>query len=248
MASYDVFSLYYDKLTSNISYAERAAYFDKIIKQNISHTDLLLDLACGTGSLSVELNKLGYDVIGVDASSEMLSCAVQKNCDNNLNIMYLCQNMMDLDLYGTVDVTICALDSINHIIDEEQLSIVFNKISLFTNIGGLFIFDVNTEYKHRNILADNAFVFETDDVFCVWQNYYNEKTGLVSINLDFFRKNKNYYVRTSESFYEKTYSFELLNNMLEKSGFDILAIYEGDTFDAVKANTERAVYVAKKVR
>lgn len=243
MSAYSVFSRYYDILTRNVEYAVRAQYFHTLIQQNMQGAALLLDLACGTGSLSTEFAALGYDVIGADGSQDMLSVALQKNS----GILYLCQNMDKLDLYGTVDATVCALDSLNHLRDEAALAKTFARVALFTNPGGLFLFDVNTPYKHREVLGNNAFVYDCDDVYCVWQNAYTAQHDRVDITLDFFQQTKkNQYVRQREQFSERIFSDELIRRLFVQSGFSLLHTYGDDSFDEPQKDTQRLVYIAKK--
>ena len=163
---YNNFALYYDSLTSNISYKKRAEYFNQLIIKHMGNANLLLDLACGTGELSTEFNRLGYDVTGVDISEEMLSIALDKQYDNKTDILYLCQDMTKLDLYGTMDVAVCALDSLNHITENEKIQTIFDRLSLFITNDGLLIFDVNTLYKHEKILGNNTFVYDMENVYC----------------------------------------------------------------------------------
>ncbi|MDE6777239.1 MAG: class I SAM-dependent methyltransferase, partial [Oscillospiraceae bacterium] len=148
--SYTNFAEFYDSLTRNVNYAKRAERLHYLIQEYIqTDTDgkLLLDLACGSGSLSEELAKLGYDVIGVDNSPAMLNQAMQKKFASNLPIQYLCQDMRELDMFGTMDITVCMLDSLNHLDSLEEIQKVFQKVSLFAQPKGLFIFDMNTLYK-----------------------------------------------------------------------------------------------------
>lgn len=240
------FAAFYDRLTKEIDYGRRAQYFDKIIRQHLAVTGetILLDLACGTGSLSVRLSGLGYDVIGVDGSADMLSEAVSKDSGGR-RILYLCQPMDRLDLFGTVDAAVCALDSVNHITDPILLEKAFSRVSLFTVPGGLFIFDVNTEYKHRRILGGNTFVYDLDDIYCVWQNTTDEML-LTEISLDFFVRRGKSYFRESERFFERAYPHGQLCGLLDKTGYELLAVYAGDTFEPVEETTQRAVYVARK--
>lgn len=249
MSGYHSFSYFYDKLTSNISYKERAEYFDKLIKKHNGNKNLLLDLACGTGSLSEEFSRMGYDVIGVDASEEMLNEALDKKFDSGLNIQYLCQDMTKLDMFGTIDVTICALDSINHLNSADEVQTTFDKVSLFCEPNGLFIFDVNMPYKHQNILADNTFIYDLDDVFCVWQNNFNPESNdyRVDISLDIFGKNENglyerYYDELSEIAFER----EIIEEMLVEAGFSVEAVYDFDTVNPPMVNSEKLVFVARK--
>ena len=144
--SYGVFAEFYDVLTANIDYKKRALYFDELIKRHDGKQGgLLLDLACGTGSLSEELDNLGYDIIAVDNSPEMLGIAMNKKIEHQKNIQYVCQDMRELDLFGNADITVCALDSLNHLKNFKDLCVVFRKVFMFTEPGGLFLFDINTE-------------------------------------------------------------------------------------------------------
>ena len=245
---YSAFAGFYDELTGNISYEERAKYFDAIIKEFYTEGPILLDLACGTGSLSVELSRLGYDVIGVDNSADMLSVAMQKRYETGQDILFLCQDMTELDLYGTVDTTVCALDSINHVTDPKHVRKFFQGVSLFTVPGGLFLFDVNSPYKHRQVLGNNTFVYDVDSVYCVWQNEYEEETGIVNISLDFFAydEESDSYSRSSEQFRERSYEPQWLEALLDETGFDVLAVYGDDSREAPKEDTQRLIYVARK--
>ncbi|MBR3901231.1 MAG: class I SAM-dependent methyltransferase [Ruminococcus sp.] len=249
MTGYSTFARYYDNLTANIDYVKRAEYFHEIIKRyKNTEGSILLDLACGTGSISEEMAKIGYDVIGVDYSDEMLGIALDKKFDSGLNILYLCQDMRKLDLYGSMDVTICALDSINHLNSLADVKKVFENVALFSEPQGLFIFDINTLYKHRNILANNTFTYETDNVFCVWENTLVEDTDEVKMNLEFFELEENgLYSRTSDSFSEKAYSEESIEELLRECGFELLAKFGDDTFSPPACNSQRIVYAARCV-
>ncbi len=248
MGPYQQFANYYDILTENVNYRERAGYFDQLLKRYHNERGILLDLACGTGGLSIPLSQMGYDVIGVDGSSEMLSFAMSKAGEAQQQILFLCQRMDQLDLYGTVDATICALDSLNHVTDLATLQQILERVSLFTNPGGIFLFDVNTPYKHREILANNVYVYDCPEVYCVWQNEYQEQDQVVNIQLDFFQpQGKGSYRRSTESFQERAYSQEILTQLLEQAGFGLLDLFEGDTFHAPTPTTQRWVLVAEKL-
>ena len=249
MSGYSVFARYYDELTANIDYRKRAEYFHAIIRKfKTTKENILLDLACGTGSISEQMAKLGYDVIGVDYSEEMLGMAIEKKFDSGLPIQYLCQDMRNIDMFGTVDITICALDSINHLGSLDDVRKVFERVSLFAEPDGLFIFDVNTLYKHRKILADNTFTYETENVYCVWENSLNRSTDEVKMNLEFFeRLDDGLYSRSSDSFSEKAYSEEELEKLLSETGFELLAKYGDDSFNSPAEDTQRIVYTARKI-
>ena len=243
--AYGIFAQFYDTLTNNIDYAKRAQYFDSVVrKYGGKQGGILLDLACGTGSLSEQMDALGYDVIAVDNSPEMLGIAMEKKFDSGRNIQYLCQDMRELDMFGTIDVTVCALDSLNHLDSFEDVKRVFEKVFLFCEPGGLFIFDINTEYKHKMILGDNTFIYDTDDVYCVWQN--SCENSRVKIELDFFVPENDVYRRYEESFCENAYPLTYVENALKETGFEILMCCDGDSEKPVCETTQRAVFAVRK--
>lgn len=249
MSGYSAFARYYDELTANIDYGRRGEYFHEIIKKfKKTSGNILVDLACGTGSISEAMARLGYDVIGIDNSDEMLGIAIEKKFDSGLNIQYLCQDMRYIDMFGTVDITVCALDSLNHLPSIDDVRKVFERVAFFSETDGLFIFDVNTLYKHRSVLANNTFTYETDNVYCVWENTLAQDTGEVKMELEFFeRVESGMYSRSSDSFSERAYSEEELERVLIKSGFEILAKYGDDTFDSPTETSQRIIYAARCV-
>ena len=250
--AYGVFAQYYDALTRNVGYGARAAHLQRCIEKWLPDDmpdNILVDLACGTGSLSEEMAKRGWDVIGIDSSEEMLSEALDKKYDSGLPIQYLQQDMRKLDLFGTVSVTVCILDSISHLASADDVRTVFSRVSLFSNAGGLFLFDVNTAYKHRKVLADNSFVYELPDAVCVWQNALTEHDPdyPVEIRLDFFEHlQEDKYRRASEQFTERVYPPQMLESLLGECGMTLLETLDGDTFDAPTEQTERLLFIAQK--
>jgi len=245
--AYGVFAEFYDRLTGNVHYKERADYLLELCKRFNHDTGITLDLACGTGTLTLELKRRGVDVYGIDGSPEMLSEASMKAFEEELQVLFLCQKMQSIDLYGTIDTCFCTLDSINHMVKAEDVKKTFERVSLFMNKGGIFIFDVNSVYKHRKVLADNVFVFDTDEVYCVWQNtpvddYVEE------ISLDFFIPDENgRYIKESERFRERAYETEELQKMLESAGFEVVAIFGDMTFESPASTEQRIYFVAKKL-
>lgn len=243
--SYSSFAGVYDILTGNIDYKKTAERICSLLRENGVGKGLLLDNACGTGTLSVLLSKAGYDVIGADASAEMLSAAMEKNAENGTNILFLNQSMTELDLYGTIVACVCTLDSINHLKNFSEVEKAFEKVSLFMEKDGVFIFDVNTLYKHRHILENNIFIYDEKDVYCVWQNELDG--GSVNIRLDFFTDNgSGSYIRTDEYFTETAYKLDEIEKALNSKGFKVINIFDGYTDSPVSDTTERAVFVCKK--
>ena len=246
--SYGVFSEFYDALTANVSYDTVAQVLSSLLTRYGKSRGLLLDLACGTGSVSVRLAEKGYEVIGVDLSPEMLSEAQNKAYSAGQNILFLCQDMTALDLYGTVDAAVCTLDGLCHLPDEESLSAALRKVSLFMNPGGVFLFDVNSVYKHRAVLGNNTFVYDTDDVYCVWQNTLLSDGVTVQMDLDFFEpvSDAGDYVRQSERFTERAYPRETLEAMLKKAGFTVLDVFDGYSEKPAHDTSERLLFAVRK--
>ena len=246
--SYGVFSEFYDALTANVSYDTVSQVLSSLLTRYGKGRGLLLDLACGTGSVSVRLAKKGYEVIGVDLSPEMLSEVQNKAYSAGQNILFLCQDMTALDLYGTVDAAVCTLDGLCHLPDEESVFAALQKVSLFMNPGGVFLFDVNSVYKHRAVLGNNTFVYDTDDVYCVWQNTLLPDGVTVQMDLDFFEpvSDAGDYVRQSERFTERAYPRETLEAMLKKAGFTVLDVFDGYSGKPAHDTSERLLFAVRK--
>ncbi len=245
--SYNEFASVYDTLMKDAKYKKRTEYLIELFKKHGKLPTLLLDLACGTGEFSSAFSKKGIEVIGVDISEEMLALAREKSARNGTDILYLCQKAEELDLYGTVDGAVCCLDSLNHITDIKKLTKAIKRVSLFMEKDSLFIFDVNTEYKHSTVLGNNTFVLEEDDVYCVWQNRYDQKRLITDISLDFFTETKeNGYIRSTECFKERAYTPEQLEAILKKAGLETVAVYDDLTLNPPHSTTERMIYVTKK--
>ena len=246
--SYGVFSEFYDALTANVSYDTVSQVLSSLLTRYGKGRGLLLDLACGTGSVSVRLAKKGYEVIGVDLSPEMLSEAQNKAYSAGQNILFLCQDMTALDLYGTVDAAVCTLDGLCHLPNEESVFAALQKVSLFMNPGGVFLFDVNSVYKHRAVLGNNTFVYDTDDVYCVWQNTLLSDGVTVQMDLDFFEpvSDAGDYVRQSERFTERAYPRETLEAMLKKAGFTVLDVFDGYSGKPAHDTSERLLFAVRK--
>ncbi len=248
MTNYGYFASFYDELTNNVHYEKTAHYILSLAERYHHEMGITLDLACGTGSLTVLLKQMGIDIYGIDASAQMLSVAQEKALLQDIHgMLFLCQKMQNLDLFGTIDTCICTLDSINHITDIKELQKVFDKVSFFMNPKALFIFDVNTLYKHQSVLADNTFVYDSENVYCVWQNTLFKDKRTVEISLDFFEKVKNNsYQRYHEQFREYAYTHEEICDMLKKAGFELLDVFGEYSFEKPKKNTQRNFYIARK--
>ncbi len=248
--AYSAFAAFYDRLTGDVDYAGLAAYLREVFLRHQGRAPAtLLDLACGSGSLSLELAAGGAEVIGVDASEDMLALAGSKAAGAGETILFLEQDMRALDLYGTVEGAVCALDSLSHLLHTDDIRAVLRRLRLFLEPGGLFIFDVNTPYKHREVLGDNAFVFESEDVCCVWRNRFIPRTCETAMTLDFFVPTADgLYERMTDEVRERAYAEKTLRRLLNEEGFAILAVYGDRTFSPPGPQEERMVFVARNDR
>ncbi len=246
MADYDAFSKCYDRFTEDVDYSTRTKRILELFEKYDRRPTLLLDLACGTGNFSFPLAKAGIDVIGVDCSEGMLAAAMSKLEQGATNPLFLNQYAEELELYGTVDGAICMLDSLNHITEYENFSKAIERVSLFLEKDRLFIFDMNTPYKHKEVLGDNVFVREDETAFCVWQNeYVGENT--VDIYLDFFVENKNgSYERLMENFSEVAYTKEQIESAINNAGLELVETLDDMTDFEPCEKTERITYIVRK--
>lgn len=245
MSSYDVFSQFYDKLTDNVNYKKRAEFFRTLlVRYGVRDNATILDMGCGTGKFTCELAKMGYDMIGTDISPEMLCEARENMYTNDVSMLLLCQGMEELDLFGTVDCAVSTLDSINHLDSAEGVRKAFYNAGLFMNPEGMFIFDINTVYKHREVLGNNTFVYDTDEVYCVWQNTLNDDDS-VDISLDFFECDGDSYYRSSQEFSERAYPIEDIKKWLEEAQFEVLDIFDDISGEPLKNDSQRAVIAAR---
>lgn len=241
MSSYNYFANIYDDLTDNVEYETRADYIaDLLAKEGVSK-GRFLDLACGTGSMSVLFQNKGFDVIGVDLSDDMLAVA-----DNKLSgeLTLIKADMCDFSLSQPVNACICCLDSINHLADINDVKDCFKCVYEALDENGVFVFDVNTIYKHNYVLKDNSFIFDEEDYFLAWDNERLED-NTVRIYIDIFVDNGKSYDRYSESFCEKAYSIDELKGAFEPY-FDVLNVYDDLSHDKPKNDSERLYFVCKR--
>ncbi len=243
---YKDFAQFYDILMDNADYKKRTDYLLKLFGKYDKKPTLLLDFACGTGEFSIRLAKKKIEVIGADISEEMLAVAREKAVKSKTDVLFLCQEGKDLDLYGTVDGAISCFDSLNHIVSKSELQKTLNRISLFLEPNRLFLFDANTEYKHKSILADNSFVLDKGDVVCTWQNRYHRFKNIIDISLDFFLKDNGKYIRKSESFKERAYSLKEWTAMLNKAGLEVIEILGDMSFKKPTETEQRIYFVTRK--
>ncbi len=243
MEAYTSFAQVYDLFMDNVPYEEWGEYLEGLLKEHGISEGLLLDLGCGTGKLTRIMERKGYDMIGVDNSYEMLDIA-RENSDEN--ILYLLQDMREFELYGTVAAIYSACDSVNYILEEEELREVFALANNYLDPGGLFIFDANTDYKYEELLAENTFAENREEGSFIWENYYNPEEGINEYDLTLYIKEASTYTRFEETHYQKSYTRETLVRLLEEAGLKVLQVYDGYTREALRPDSERMLIVAKE--
>ena len=244
MNSYQALSAYYDRFTDDVGYADWADFFERLFAREGIQPKLVLDLACGTGSLTRILAERGYEMIGADASPEMLMQAMQNTMDCEPRPLFLNQRMEALDLYGTVDACLCCLDSINYVTEPQTLQKAFERVHLFLEPKtGLFVFDINTPEKFA-CMDGNAYVREDEDVFCVWQAAVED--GLCAYQFDIFAREGGKWTRAQETHEERIYTVEQLTDMLEKAGFSEIKTYGDQSFAPVRGGEDQIYFTARK--
>lgn len=228
--NFGVLARYYDALNFGADYKKVADYIEEVFRLYQKKPELVLDMACGTGSLTLELKKRGYDMTGLDLSAEMLSAAAAKK--NTKDILWLNQDMTSFELYGTVDAAVCCFDSLNYLTDPADVKKCFALVHNYLNPGGLFVFDVNSKHKFEFVYADNNFIIENakKKIFCSWQNRYRKKTGTCDFFITLFAgRPDGSYTRFDQTQREKYHSGEFLKDALSKAGFaDINIFYDFD--------------------
>ena len=242
-SGYSSISEIYDKINAEVDYGAWADYFEACFKKYLpKKPELMLDLACGTGSMTFELASRGYDMIGIDGSDAMLTRALDNAYDREISgILFLNQDMREFELYGTVGAISCCLDSINYLTEKEDVKKCFSLAHNYLDPDGLFLFDMNTPYKFENIYADNAYILEDEmiyegedapsAVFCGWQNQYDKKSGICDFYLSVFEEDTDgKYIRQDEHQRERCYTLETVKILLSQAGFDYLGFFSDFDF------------------
>lgn len=248
MSSYQSLAGCYDEFTTDVDYPAWADYVEKHFRRRGLPGNTVLDLACGTGSLTMELARRGYDMIGVDLSPEMLAEAAEKNRGAApIEPIFLCQSMDKLDLYGTIDACVCCLDSVNYVTDPKKLEKAFGRVHLFLMPGGLFLFDINTPEKLK-ALDGQVFLDETEDAYCVWRADFSKRSQICSYYMDIFQLDpaSGQWERGVELHRERAYSVEQLTEMLHRAGFRDIRVYGDKKLRAPTADEQRIFFVARK--
>lgn len=237
---YERFAELYDELMYDVDYEKIAEFIFDILKKHKIDDGLVLDLACGTGVLTRKLSEYGYDMTGIDLSEEMLLKAREKS---DSSILYLEQDMTEFELYGTMRAIVCSMDGFNYLTDKDDFFKTLKLCHNYLDPDGVLIFDINSEYKLKNILGNNTFVFDSDNVFYTWENEFDEESELCDFYLTFFVKNENgEYARVNEEQTERAYKTEDVEKMLKTAGFKVLNKYNGYSSQKANSKSERIVF------
>lgn len=244
MEAYTGFAQVYDMFMDNVPYEEWCAYICGCFRQNGISEGTVLDLGCGTGELTRLMAKKGYDMIAVDSSVDMLEIASQNREDE---ILYIHQRMEELELGESVQAAYSACDSVNYILEEEDLLQAFCRVYSHLMPGGIFLFDMNTDYKYRVLLGENTFAESRDEGSFIWENYYDEESAVNEYDLTLFIPEEGeLFRRYTELHYQKNYSMERVRKLLEQAGFCDICLYDDYTDNPVREDSERCTITARK--
>lgn len=248
MEAYTSFAEVYDTFMDNVPYEEWAEYLAELLQEYDIEDGLVLDLGCGTGSLTEILATKGYDMIGADGSAEMLEIAMEKKAQSGHDILYLLQDMREFELYGTVRAVVSVCDCVNYITDEKELEQVFRLVNNYLDPEGIFIFDFNTEYKYKEILGEQTIAENREDCSFIWDNYYYEDESMNEYELTLFIKEQdsNLYRKYQEMHYQKAYTLDAMRELVEWSGLEFVTAYDAYTRKAPTETSERICVVARE--
>lgn len=254
MEAYTSFAVVYDTFMDNVPYEEWGEYLHGLLLEYVVEDGLVLDLGCGTGTMTEILASKGYDMTGVDFSEEMLDIAMQKRTKSGHDILYLMQDMREFELYGTVRAIVSICDSMNYLTEDGDLEQVFRLANNYLDPGGLFIFDMNTEYKYREMLGDQTIAEERENCSFIWDNYYYEEEKINEYQLSLFVEDPVLSEKTGqdicrkfqEMHYQRAYSLAEVKAALEVAGMEFIAAYDAFTRNPVHQESERMYIIARE--
>ena len=246
MEAYTGFAEVYDVFQDNVPYEEWCSYVTGLLKEYQVMDGLVLDLGCGTGSLTGLMARSGYDMIGIDNSGEMLQIAMNKRNASGLDILYLLHDMRGFELYGTVKAVISICDSMNYIMEYQELVEVFRLVNNYLDPKGVFIFDLNTEYKYRELLADNTFAEDREESSFIWNNFYDEEDKVNEYDLTLFVKEGELYRKFEETHYQRAYGLDQIQQAIRDGGMEFVAAYDACTRNPVQQDSERIYVIARE--
>lgn len=244
MDAYTSFAEVYDMFMDNVPYEEWSRYLIELLKEYHIEEGVVCELGCGTGKMTRLLADAGYDMIGVDMSEDMLAIA---SMENPQQILYLCQDMRELELYGTVAAVVSVCDSMNYLLEEEDLLEVFQRVNEYLEPGGVFLFDLNTIYKYETLLGETTICENRPEGSFIWENYYDAEEQINEYDLTLFIQEKeNLYRKFEETHYQRGYSMEKIRTLLEEAGMEFVTAYDACTKNPPREDSERIYIVARE--
>ncbi|MBU9728664.1 class I SAM-dependent DNA methyltransferase [Diplocloster modestus] len=246
MEAYTGFAGVYDEFMDNVPYEEWSAYLIELLKGLGIEDGLVLDLGCGTGNMTELLARAGYDMIGVDNSEEMLEIAMHKKEQSGLPILYLLQDMQEFELYGTVRAVVSVCDSLNYLLDEEDMLKVFRLVNNYLDPGGYFLFDLNTIYKYEQ-MGDCVIAENREHCSFIWENTYYEEERINEYDLTLFVEgDHSLYRKYEETHYQRAYELEKVKGLLLEAGLQFAGAYEAFTGEEPGPASERIYVIARE--
>lgn len=248
MDAYTSFASVYDTFMDNIPYEEWAEYLVALLKEHQVEEGLVLDLGCGTGSMTELLAQAGYDMIGIDNAEEMLEIAIEKREKSGHDILYLLQDMREFELYGTVRAIVSICDSVNYITEEDELVEVFRLVNNYLDPKGMFIFDFNTTYKYKEVLGDRVIAEDREECSFIWNNYYYEEEKINEYELSLFirEEDSDLYRKFQETHFQRAYDLKTMKELIEESGLEYITAYDAFTRNAPTETSERIYVIARE--
>ena len=247
MSAYEKFAQVYDLFMDNIDYEGWAEYVTDRLREYEITDGLVLELGCGTGTMTGLLAGKGYDMIGVDNSEEMLAEAMEKRVESGQDILYLLQDMQEFELYGTVRAVVSVCDSLNYITDRDELRHVFELVNNYLDPQGIFLFDMNTVYKYQTMIGNTTIAENRDEGSFIWENSYDEETGINTYELALFiPREDGLYEKDEEVHYQRAYPLEKIKELIGKAGMELLAVYDAYTLEPPKEDSGRLTFVVRE--
>lgn len=247
LQAYGEFARVYDMFQDNVDYDVWGAWLKQQLKEYGILDGLVLDLGCGTGTMTELLAEAGYDMIGVDNSGEMLAEAMEKRVESGHDILYLLQDMQEFELYGTVRAVVSVCDSLNYITEEEELEHVFALVNNYLDPQGIFLFDMNTVYKYQTMIGNTTIAENRDEGSFIWENYFDQEEGINEYDLTLFiREEDGRFRKYEETHFQRAYEQEEVEKAIREAGMELVAVYDAFTKNPPRPDSERLYFVVRE--